>query len=399
MHRRAPQTWPSNRAAPAKLSQSFGWIAAGVLVFAVGCGTEQAEVAEEQTDERIAVTVEVARAARVEDRISATGTIKAQHQALISAETGGRVTEVAVELGSKVSRGATLIRLDPTTASAQVQQAAAAVDQAQAASRLAEAQQLRAQKLHKEGALSDQNLEQAEIETDSRRAALSAAEAGLALAEKALADCTLRAPFAGTVGAVQVELGSLVAPGSPALNLVSSEQLFVSSTLTSSEVGQVREGMAARVSIPSLEGQSFAAHVARIGPLADLRTRNYPVELKVEGSSDSLRSGMMVALEILREVREQSVLVPATAVIGGEQPGIFVLDRGSARLRTVTLGRTIGRDIELRDGVEVGEQVIVLGNQRVRDGTAVRLYKMPKVNPDLSDSAPRAAANPTTEPG
>ena len=367
-----------------------------LLALPAACSSDHAEDEDTAQDAGIAVVVEAARTGSVTEKINTTGTVMAEHQALISAEVAGRVIELPVDLGSKVEKGTLLARLDPTVASAQHRQAAANLAQARAGLHLAEAHLERTESLHGQSAASEQALDQARIELDSRVAGVEAAEAGLNLSQKALADCSMRAPFAGTVAQVQLELGVLVAPGTPAFQLVSVDHLFVLSAVSSSVIGDVAQNLTVRLLAPSLQEESFSGHVARLGPSADVRTRTYPVKIKIDESKGLLRPGMMTRVEIVLEQRESAVLVPRTSVLGETENHLFVVSDGLASKRAVTTGLTVGNQIEIRSGLEPGELVVSLGQQKLQDGARVRIYDMPKL-PGAEPDSPAASASASSK--
>ena len=252
----------------------------------------------------------------------------------------------------------------------------------------------RTQALHLQSAASDQMLDQARIERDSRAGGVKAAEAGVALSEKSLADCSLRAPFAGTVGKVDLELGALVGPGTPAFQLVSAGKLFVLSMLSSGVIGSVAADMQVRLQAPSLPGRSFSGRVARLGPAADMRTRTYPIEIDLEDSEEMLRPGMMMRVEIVLEQRGSAVLVGRSSVLDEPDSRVFVISDEVAHLRKVKTGLVVGDQIEIQSGLSAGDLVVSLGHQKLIDGSTVRIYDMPELPEPTQDSpAASAAAN------
>jgi len=360
-----------------------------------GCSTDNVPERSDDKAEGIAVVVEEAVTGSVTEKVNTTGTVMAEHQSLISAEAGGRVVELPVALGSRVAQGDLLARLDPTVSRAQVQQARASLLQAKAGLELAEVQLERTQALHVQSAASDQMLDQARIERDSRAGGVKAAEAGLALSEKSLADCSLRAPFAGTVAKVDLELGALVGPGTPAFQLVSAEKLFVLSMLSSGLIGSIAIDMQVRLQAPSLPGRSFSGRVARLGPAADMRTRTYPVEIDLEDSEEVLRPGMMVQVEIVLEQRGSAILVGRSSVLDEPNSRVFVISDGVAHLRKVKTGLSVGDQIEVQSGLRAGELVVSLGHQQLIDGSSVHIYDMPELPGSTQDSPAASAAAST----
>ena len=380
LHTQAPPHSPRPRLAVATLLLS--------LMAACSDGPDDSK---EPQPQNIAVVVRAATTGPVTAKINTTGTVMAEHQTTISAETGGRVLGLPVQLGSVVEKGGLLAHLDPTVAKAQVQQAAASLLQARARLDLAAANLARTEGLHRSSAASDQAMEQARMERDSRAAAVKAAEAGLQLANKSLGDCSLRAPFTGTVSKVQLELGALVAAGTPAFELVSADKLFVLSAVASGAIAYLSEGIPVLLRAPSLPDAVFSARIARLGPSADVTTRTYPIEISLNEDGSALRPGMMTRVEIILERRQDAVLIPRASVIGEAQSTIYVIDAGIAHQRQVEIGLTVGNLVEIRAGLRAGELVVSLGQQKLHDGAEVRIYDMPEL-PSAAQPAQAAAA-------
>jgi RND family efflux transporter MFP subunit len=144
------------------------------------------------------------------------------------------------------------------------------------------------------------------------------------------------------------------------------------------DIGHVTEGAAATIRVPALDA-SFAGRVSLIGVAADAATRSYTVEIKVPNSARRMRAGMVAEATIENGQRVSAIMVPASAVLhdGGVNgtPIVYVLDREGARVhaRRVTTGAARGDSIELTSGIAAGDQVVVAGQQRVRDGARVQL--------------------------
>ena len=166
--------------------------------------------------------------------------------------------------------------------------------------------------------------------------------------------------------------------------------------MSSSVIGDVSENLPVRLLAPSLQEESFSGHVARLGPSADVRTRTYPVKIKIDESKGLLRPGMMTRVEIVLEQRESAVLVPRTSVLGETENHLFVVSDGLASKRAVTTGLTVGNQIEIRSGLEPGELVVSLGQQKLQDGARVRIYDMPKL-PGAEPDSPAASASASSK--
>jgi len=357
----------------------------GLGLLLVGCPT--AEEAEDTEVVRV-VSISVATAASkpVVDPVLATGVVKPLREVVISAEGSGRVVDLPAQLGRRVARGEELARLASGIQRAQLDQARAQAEQASAGLELADTELGRVEELHSQGASTDRDLQGATIQARTARAQLTAAEASVRLAERALSNARIRAPFAGTISMVRLELGALVGPGTPAFGLVDLSDAKIGLGIAGREVSLLAEGQSASVRMPSLGERGYQGQVTAISPTTDPRTHTWPVEVTVPNPSGELRSGMVARVQIVVGERT-GVVVPEGAVQEGDKPRVFVIEGDLAVERIVTVGRSADGEVEISEGVQAGEQVAVLGSQHLSDGVKVSVYEMPD-NDDVTSLLP-----------
>ncbi len=326
------------------------------------------------------VNVETARAqaATVSVPVEATGTLKPAREVLISAEGSGRVVAVEARLGDAVGKGDVLARLDARVPRAQLDQARAQLRAAEASLELAEAGFAQAEALLENQATSSSAHLQSRIALDQARAQAEAAAAAVTLAETALSNTTVRAPWAGVVAAAQLEEGALVGPGQPAFKLVETARLKVAVGIPASEVARVAAGQAAYVELPGLtDDVVIDGTLLHVGPEPDPVTRTWPAEVVLANADGTLHSGQLARVAVVVGERDDAVVVPDNALTGEDEPVVFVVDAGDiARERRVTLGQSLGDLVEIRSGVEPGEEVVTLGRQHLSDGSPVARYQL-----------------------
>jgi len=344
----------------------------------LGCPTDaskpDATVAEERS---FTVAVEIAGAGTVADPVQVTGTIRPKRDVVVAAEGSGRVVEVVASLGEAVQEGDVLARLDSVVQRAQLDQARAGLREAEAMFALGEAGFKREQALAAGGATTDQQHFRSGVELERSKAGVDAAKARLVLAERAVADAVVRAPFTGTIASRHIELGALVGPGTPAFRLVDLTRAVVSVGIPAREITRVEPGQLVGMHVPAVGVDVEGGSVTHVGPEPDRRTRAYPAEIEVANPGGALRSGMVARVDII--VGERSaVLVPEEAVVDDEPPHVFILEDGRARRSDLVLGRLQDGFYEARSGVEEGDHVATLGKQHLSDGVKVDPYDLPK---------------------
>lgn len=353
-----------------------------LLALAVaGCPPAPAEDAVEETPPPqpvVPISQAEATRQRVVDPVVLTGVVQPARQVTVLAEASGRVTRLPVALGDRVEEGAVLAHLDEVIPSARLAQARAQAEQAAAALDLAEADLARVESLHQQGATTDQDLQSSQVRVRSSRAQAEAADAAVTLARRALRDATVRAPFAGVVSALHLELGSVIAPGAPVAHVVDLvPRAEVSVGVPSRELPLVQPGQATHVVVPTLGETRWTGTVSAVSP-ASSQAHTWPVEIAVDNPDGTLRAGMVARVEIVVGERD-GVVVPDGAIVERRDgPVLFVVEDDVARMRAVTLGRVTAGRVEIRSGVEAGESVAVLGSQHLSDGSPVAPYDLPE---------------------
>jgi RND family efflux transporter MFP subunit len=204
-----------------------------------------------------------------------------------------------------------------------------------------------------------------------------AANAQMAEAKKRLADCELRAPISGFIGMRQIEVGNTVAPGMPVFSVVDLNPVKVKVGIPESQVGKVRVGDRAEVSIPSLNGQKFEGHVEAIAAASDPASRTYVSKVVVPNPSRVLLAGMVSEAHLFGGAQENVISLPGSAVVRDARgvTQVFVVTPGQNRAygRRVEVGAMTGNEVEILSGITGNEQVVVDGQQNVREGSIVKI--------------------------
>jgi RND family efflux transporter MFP subunit len=195
-------------------------------------------------------------------------------------------------------------------------------------------------------------------------------------AEKHLADCQLRAPIAGFVGVRRVDVGDTVGAGMPVIGILDLDPVKVRVAIPEAEIGKVHAGTRASVTIPSL-GKNFEGKVEAVGMAADPASRTYTVKISVANPEHVLRAGMVSEVRIFGTEMVNALTVPAEAVVrdarGVTQVYVYEPARQRVYARRVEAGAPIGSEIEIRSGLTGGEEVVVAGQQNVREGSPAKI--------------------------
>jgi RND family efflux transporter MFP subunit len=337
-------------------------IRAGTILTLVGlglaaCGHEKPRNAEpgEAGPARDVKTTAAVRSGGAGE-VAVPGAVQARKRAALAARMPASVTELPYQEGQWVPAGAVVVRLDD----AALRAAAAA---AEAGVKAAESDLDRTRALLEKGAATPRELEQ-------MTAAASGARAQLTGARDSLSYAALRAPFAGRVASRRVNLGDVVNPGMPLIEIEGEGGLELRATVTSDIAANLRPGSRIRALV---DGQAapLDATVNAVAPSGDPTTHRFELKADLPEAS-GLRAGLFARLLVPGVAADPRITVPAAAVFErGGLTGLFVVSDGRARLRWVAAGARDGEAVEVRAGVEPGERV-VLDPAGLVDGAPVK---------------------------
>lgn len=334
-----------------------------VVVLATACGGDEAPAPE---------VARPVRAIQVPDPAPAelpafTGRARAAKRSELSFEVGGRILERQVDVGARVEEGQLLALLDPRD----FEQALRAAD---AQAKEARAFRNRIAGAHTSGAVSDQQLTNAESQ-------LQSAEATLRIRQKALEDSKIVAPHAGEISAVYAETFQVVQPKQPIFRLLDTSRIEMVIDLPENRIGLAQYVEEVAVRFDAFPDREIKAQISEIGEEASATTRTYPVTLVMDQPQDArIEAGMTgraSARPELPEGRESPPLyVPASAILSGDGgPQVWVLDAKTkqATLRRVKVRDATPRGVPVEDGLRVGEWVAVSGARSLKEGQQVAI--------------------------
>jgi len=203
------------------------------------------------------------------------------------------------------------------------------------------------------------------------RAGVEQAKAALEMAELGLKESVVVSPIEGVVSERQVSVGALVGPTTPIVTLVSSD-VEVALGVEEGQIGQVKEGQGAEIRVAAYPGEVIKAKVAMISPTADAKTRTFQVKVRPEGGEGKLRPGMFAQVKIVVAEKERAMLVPKEAVVSrGGEASVFVVNGDSVQMRQIKVGLVQEGSVEVLEGLQAGEEVVVAGQNELRDGDKV----------------------------
>ncbi|MGH9366190.1 MAG: efflux RND transporter periplasmic adaptor subunit [Thermoanaerobaculia bacterium] len=347
----------------------------------------------------VPVSVSLAARGRVEETVSNSkaGTVRSRRRATLSSEVGGRVAQLPARKGARVRRGEVLMRVASADYRAQVSLQEGALGAARAASaescrsaELAERELARNRELARERLVSAEILDQlqtrylgAAAACEAARARVRQAEAALEAARVNLEKTVLRAPFDGIVADVTTEVGEWITPSPPGLPippvivLLDDQAIYVSAPMDEVDVGKVRVGQPVRITLDAYPGRTLAGRVTRVAPyVQDVEEQNRTFEIEAEFEdarfARSLPPGISADVEVIQGARDGVLRIPSDALMEGGK--VLVVRDGKLASRTVRTGLKNWQFVEVVDGLEAGEPVVVsLDRAGVREGARVSI--------------------------
>jgi RND family efflux transporter MFP subunit len=356
------------------------------------CGREAPAETAAQATAAVQVAVAPVKSQEEPVTIEATGSFEADESSDVAPDASGRVVATPVDVGQFVKKDAVLVRLQGIDAGLRLDEAQAAVRRAEANLKLAESQNALAQTTAQRYAallatgdvsstVADQARTGAETSVqnvNTARASLAQARAQLALAEKAVADVAVLAPFAGYISERRVSLGEYVQPSTAVVTLLKIDPIRLRLTIPGVQAGQVRVGQTVTATVDAFPEQTFSGKLAAVNPAISAESRSFLVEARVPNPDALLKPGMFAVATIDQGRTVQTMLVPRRAVIEDLNTNsyrVFVIDKDNkARLRVVQLAaRELGENTRILSGLEVSDRVATSNLAELYEGAEVKV--------------------------
>lgn len=344
-------------------------LACGIALAACngGSGNAEAKTADENKPEPVPVEVASAEIRPVAASYTGTAPLEARGEAQVIAKTSGVALSVLVEEGDVVRAGQTLVRLDSSRAQLQAAQTSAQMNKLR--NQYARSQQLAAQKLV------------SAADNDQIRFDLENARAANRLANLELSYANVKAPISGVVASRSIKTGNFVQINTPILRIVDISRLEAVLNVPERELATLKSGLLVQLQVDALPGKTFSGTIDRVSPVVDSGSGTFRVVAAFDGGvqeSGRLQPGMFGRVRIVYDQRAEALVVPRLALLDDEgNPAVFQVRDGVVARVPVELGFLDGQWAEIRDGLVLGDQVVVAGKTALRDGSVVQVIGQP----------------------
>ncbi len=396
-----------------------------VVLFCAACSKESSkETFDEIGEEAIAVEVAEAKLATIEREISYSGRVKPIKEIMVIAKQPGKVSKINFELGDSVKAGQLLFQLDKKDAMLQLKQAAAAVELAEInlkrMSGSSYEQQLlqlemamnsaginyndakksyeNIKALYEAGAESKFNHDRAKSQLDLAEQQYESAKTNYKISEEksflenieiaqvqlnqskaaydiiqnSINDMDVRSPINGIVSAKNIKVGEFVSNANIAFIIIDNSSFTVEIDVSEEVIGKLKAGDSASISINSISQDDLAASIIALAPSADLQKQTYLVKILIEEATENIKGGMFAEIRLTVEKEEDALLIPLSSVVDEEgEKFVFIAHGDKALKREVSVGIYNDKEIQIIDGISVGDIIVVRGQDFLKDGSNI----------------------------
>ncbi|MBG9945355.1 efflux RND transporter periplasmic adaptor subunit [Brevibacillus formosus] len=406
-----------------KLSKKPVILALLAITLVAGCSSPQAETPPTETVEAATpVQVETVATGTVVSDSGLTAKLAPSEEVQVSPKMGGKISSLPVKLGQYVTKGQVLFKLDEKDLVNSVKQAEAAYNvskaslnqagsssdqglvqaknslkQAETALQDAKVNQQRMQQLFSQGAISAQQMEQANSQLTTAQtsydnaqqalqsagqktsvqvseASVQQAQVSLQNAREQLANATVTSPINGYISSVNGAVGQMTGQ-QPVVVVVNTNPLLVKANLSEADITKVKVGTVVKVNVQST-GKTIDAKVTAMSPVMDTQLKAYPVEITIPNPSNELKSDMVVNVTFpsVGESGAKSIVVTRGAVFDRDgKQYVFKLEGDIAKQVEVTTGKSSSDQIEILTGLSAGDKIVVKGQTLLQDGGKVTI--------------------------
>jgi RND family efflux transporter MFP subunit len=359
-------------------SKSFSGAALGLLPLALAllllpsctrktAGDEGGDSEEGAANVVAEVTVTRVERADIESTLSVSGTISAlpNQDVRVSSLVAGRVAAMLVAEGDPIREGQPLAKIDDQPYRQQLQQAQAAVDQAKANLENSNLNLERNEKLLERGIAARKDVEDARTQASVNKAALSQAEAALALVRLNLARTDVRSPLTGMVVKRLLSAGEQVdgTAAQPLFEVANTSQVELFGNVPALYLNKIQVGQTLPISTEAFPGKVFASRIVAISPAVDPSTNVGLVRIRMANGEKQLRLGMYLTAAVPLETHRNALVAPRDAVYRDQDgnPQVYRVEGEKAEAVPVKLGLETEKRVELLSGAEEGESIILGG--------------------------------------
>lgn len=313
----------------------------------------------------------------IDQKLSLTAVLHPKNSVEIITEVSGKVTKINKELGDFVTSNETLAVIDDIIPESQYKQAQAQVLSTESALKISELN-LKSDKLLFE------NNDISELEYNNSKSTYNNAEAQhlsaiamLSAAKKTYEDTRIKSPISGLIARKNIEFGTMVSLGTAAYRVVDISKLKINVSVPQDVINRVKVGGKAIIHVSALNGHTFNGTVKRVSPQADAATGGFLVEIIVSNKEYLIKAGMTAKVELLIAKEQKVLAIPEYALVTkNDESHVYKINGESAELVKISIGESIGENIIVENGINIGDRIVVVGMKNLGLKTKIKIEKL-----------------------
>ncbi len=353
------------------------------LLFINGCGednsstTEKENMSTEEASKVIPVEAMNVEEKIVEQTLPLTGVLQPNNEVDIVAEVSGKVTEIKKQLGSYVKANEILANIDDVIPESQFKQAEAHLLSTESNLDIAEANFKSDKILFENNDISELEYNNSQLALKNAKSQHLSAVAALSAAQKTFEDTKIKSPISGFISRKNIDLGTMVNIGSVVYRVVDISKLKLNTYVSQETINRVKIGDKAIIHVSALNGNSFNGYVKRISPQADENTGGFEIEISVTNKDRKIKAGMTAKVELMLSKEQKAISVPEYALVSkDEEHYVYKIKDDFAELTKVTLGETVGQNVVIDKGLNIGDKIVTVGMKNLGVKTKVKIEKL-----------------------
>jgi RND family efflux transporter MFP subunit len=290
--------------------------------------------------------------------LSFLGTFEPYRQNTIGSDASGKIIRLAIEEGDHVSQGQLIAKIDDEMLQLQLENAEISIEGQQNDDK-------RYSNLEKENAV-------AGVQVEKTKLGLRSAQVQKKQIQKQLRSTNITAPFSGVVTKKMVDLGSVIGPGTPLVELTDISSLKLTVSVPERDIMKFRPGQSVNVFADIYGDKTFSGKVTNVNVQAD-KSHNFKVQITVKNSKDSqLMAGMYGSVKLNNTKSVKALSIPRRALVGSSKnPRVYVIRDGKAVLTSFTAGTSDGEYIEVVNGLSKNDEIVVKGQVNLQNNSPV----------------------------
>ncbi|MFH1197514.1 MAG: efflux RND transporter periplasmic adaptor subunit [bacterium] len=355
-------------------------------VFLTSCSQET----EKKTEKSVPVKIYKVMPENIGSFLKITGNVTAGEDAVVFAKVSEKIEKIFVKPGDRISQGQTIAAQYNAIYKQGVEAAETAVKTADTQLNQVKQDYERMKKLFDQKAISPQQYDQIKTQNESAELGLNQAKVQLKQAKEQYEYCFIKAPFSGIVASIYVDPGQMLMAGQPVAQVINSNSMKAKIKVPSEDISKVFKSQPVQIMFPSVPNKTFDGIISQIDQAVDPISKNLQVEVLIKNADANIKSGMFGDFLIETSVKKDCIVVPENAiqsrteVIIDRQTGVqnsirkyfaFTVKDGKADLVEVITGISNDGRIEIQSGLNIGDVIIVMGQNIVKTGDKVKIIE------------------------